>query len=139
MDLSECRKEIDKIDKELVELFERRMNVAIKVAEYKIENNIPILNSAREAEVVEKNVSRLNNKEYSKLTEKFFTNLMELSRSLQKDIFNANEDNRIDLIKENISTNENKRNLNNIKIGYQGVRGSFSEEAMIKYFGENHT
>ena len=38
MDLSECRKEIDKIDKELVELFERRMNVAIKVAEYKIEN-----------------------------------------------------------------------------------------------------
>lgn len=139
MDLSECRKEIDKIDKELVELFERRMNVAIKVAEYKIENNIPILNSAREAEVVEKNVSRLNNKEYSKLTEKFFTNLMELSRSLQKDIFNANEDNRIDLIKENISINENKRNLNNIKIGYQGVRGSFSEEAMIKYFGENHT
>ena len=139
MDLSECRKEIDKIDRELVELFERRMNVAINVAEYKIENNIPILNSAREAEVIEKNINRLNNKEYSKLTEKFFTNLMELSRSLQKDMFNANEDNSIDLIKEDISINENKRNLNNIKIGYQGVKGSFSEEAMIKYFGENHT
>ena len=139
MDLSECRKEIDKIDKELVELFERRMNVAIKVAEYKIENNIPILNSAREAEVVEKNVSRLNNKEYSKLTEKFFTNLMELSRSLQGNMFNSNEDNNRELIEENISNNENKRDLENIKIGYQGVKGSFSEEAMIKYFGENHT
>ena len=33
---------------------------------------------------------------------------------------------------------ENKRSLNNIRIGYQGVKGSFSEEAMIKYFGENH-
>lgn len=139
MDLSECRKEIDKIDKELVELFERRMNVAIKVAEYKIENNIPILNEAREAEVIEKNVNRLNNKEYSKLTEKFFANLMELSRSLQGDMFNSNKDNNRDLIKENISNNENKRNLENIKIGYQGVKGSFSEEAMIKYFGENHT
>ena len=58
MDLSECRKEIDKIDKELVELFERRMNVAIKVAEYKIENNLPILNEAREAEVIEKNINQ---------------------------------------------------------------------------------
>lgn len=139
MDLSECRKEIDKIDKELVELFERRMNVAIKVAEYKIENNLPILNEAREAEVIEKNINRLNNKEYSKLTEKFFTNLMELSRSLQGNMFNSNEDNNRELIEENISNNENKRDLENIKIGYQGVKGSFSEEAMIKYFGENHT
>ena len=38
MNLSECRNEIDKIDKELVELFEKRMNVAINVAKYKIEN-----------------------------------------------------------------------------------------------------
>ena len=83
MDLLECRNEIDKIDKELVELFEKRMNVAINVAKYKIENNIPIFNGVREAEVIEKNVNRLNNKEYSKLTEKFFTHLMELSRSLQ--------------------------------------------------------
>ena len=48
MDLLECRNEIDKIDKELVELFEKRMNVAVNVAKYKIENNIPIFNGARE-------------------------------------------------------------------------------------------
>ena len=141
MNLSECRNEIDKIDKELVELFEKRMNVAINVAKYKIENNIPIFNGAREAEVIEKNINRLNNKEYSRLTEKFFTHLMELSRSLQADIIYGNNKNSriIDSIEENISTNESKRDLENIKIGYQGVRGSFSEEAMIKYFGENHT
>lgn len=141
MNLSECRNEIDKIDKELVELFEKRMNVAINVAKYKIENNIPIFNGAREAEVIEKNIKRLNNKEYSNLTEKFFTYLMELSRSLQAEIIDQNNknNNMIGSIEENISTNENKRNLKNIKIGYQGVKGSFSEEAMIKYFGENHT
>ena len=62
MNLSECRNEIDKIDKELVELFEKRMNVAINVAKYKIENNIPIFNGVREAEVIEKNINRLNNR-----------------------------------------------------------------------------
>ena len=140
MNLSECRNEIDKIDKELVELFEKRMNVAINVAKYKIENNIPIFNGAREAEVIEKNINRLNNKEYSKLTEKFFTHLMELSRSLQADIIDENNKGKmIGSIEEKISANENKRDLKNIKIGYQGVKGSFSEEAMIKYFGENHT
>ena len=111
MNLSECRNEIDKIDKELVELFEKRMNVAINVAKYKIENNIPIFNGAREAEVIEKNINRLNNKEYSKLTEKFFTHLMELSRSLQADIIDKNNkknNNIIGSIEENISTNENK-------------------------------
>ena len=104
MNLSECRNEIDKIDKELVELFEKRMNVAINVAKYKIENNIPIFNEAREAEVIEKNINRLNNKEYSKLTEKFFTHLMELSRSLQADIIDENnkDNNMIDSIEENI-------------------------------------
>ncbi len=140
MNLSECRNEIDKIDKELVELFEKRMNVAINVAKYKIENNIPIFNGAREAEVIEKNINRLNNKDYSKLTEKFFTHLMELSRSLQADIIDENNKGKmIGSIEEKISANENKRDLKNIKIGYQGVKGSFSEEAMIKYFGENHT
>lgn len=29
------------------------------------------------------------------------------------------------------------KSKNNIKIGYQGVKGSFSEEAMIEFFGEN--
>lgn len=140
MNLSECRNEIDKIDKELVKLFEKRMDVVINVAKYKIENNIPIFNGAREIEVIEKNISRLNNKEYSKLTEEFFTNLMELSRSFQSDIIKENyiDKSKANIIVENISTKNDKKDLVNIKIGYQGVKGSFSEEAMIKYFGENH-
>ena len=68
MDLLECRREIDNIDEELVKLFEKRMNIAINVAKYKIENNMPIFNEAREIEVIKKNVARLSNKEYSKLT-----------------------------------------------------------------------
>lgn len=84
--LEEYRKEIDLIDKEMIALFERRMDVARKVGEYKKENNMEILNSKREEEVIEKNVNSLKNKDYKNVTRKFFENIMELSRSLQKDI-----------------------------------------------------
>lgn len=71
LDLLECRREIDNIDEELVKLFEKRMNIAINVAKYKIENNMTIFNEVREIEVIKKNVARLSNKKYSKLTESF--------------------------------------------------------------------
>ncbi|MGL5244564.1 MAG: chorismate mutase, partial [Sarcina sp.] len=63
MDLNKCREEIDKIDKELMKLFEKRMDIVLKVANYKKENNLPIFNREREDEVILKNLSRLNNLE----------------------------------------------------------------------------
>lgn len=84
--LEEYRKEIDLIDKEMIALFERRMDVARKVGEYKKENNMEILNSKREEEVIEKNINNLKNKDYKDIGREFFENLMKLSRSLQKDI-----------------------------------------------------
>ena len=36
--LAQCRKEIDRIDGELMKLFEERMNVVLDVARYKKEN-----------------------------------------------------------------------------------------------------
>ena len=104
-DLKDYRDEIDNIDKELISLFERRMNIAKKVAEYKKANNLPILNEEREKQVIIKNVNLLQNKEYSKITQAFFEKIMELSRSIQDELINTNE-------------------IESIKIGYQGVEGS---------------
>lgn len=126
-DLNQCRREIDEIDKEIIELFEKRMDIAINVAEYKKRNNIPILNVKREEEVIEKNVMALKNKDYSNIARKFFTNLMELSRSLQSKFISVDNDINI----ESITIDKTKR------LGFQGVPGSFSEEALLKYFGEN--
>ncbi len=58
--LEDYRREIDSIDRELIALFEKRMNVAIKVGEYKKERNLPIFNAKREEEVIEKNINLLN-------------------------------------------------------------------------------
>ncbi len=50
MDLTELRKEIDGIDRQLVTLLERRMDVSVGVAEYKRAHGLPVLDTGREAE-----------------------------------------------------------------------------------------
>lgn len=112
LDISTLREEIDIIDKEIIRLFEKRMDIVLNVAKYKLERNLPIFNGAREAEVIEKNLNRLSNKEYREYAEKFLVDLMSTSRQLQHSL------------------------MGNIKIGVQGVPGSYSEEAKIGYFGE---
>lgn len=85
-EIEQCRKEIDEIDKELINLFERRMDVAIRLANYKKENDLPIYDEERESKVIKKNVDNLKNKNYDLLARRFFLSIMELSRSLQESI-----------------------------------------------------
>lgn len=86
MELEKLRIEIDKIDKEIVELFERRMNVVTRVSEYKTKNNIPVLDSVREAEVIEKNIRYLKNNELSPYLKSFYISLMDISKDYQKSL-----------------------------------------------------
>jgi len=83
-EIEQCRKEIDEIDKELINLFERRMDVVIRVANYKEENDLPIYDEERESKIIKKNVDNLKNKNYDLLARRFFLSIMELSRSLQE-------------------------------------------------------
>ena len=53
MSLKPIRDEIDKIDEQLIELFKKRMECSKKVAEYKVERGIPVLNEQREKEILE--------------------------------------------------------------------------------------
>ena len=70
-DLKQCRIEIDAIDQQLMELFEKRMALSKSVVEYKIENNLEIFQPEREREVIEKNLNRLNNFSFSFRLENF--------------------------------------------------------------------
>ena len=42
MDLNDIRAEINEVDKQLRELFTKRMELCGKVADYKIENGLPV-------------------------------------------------------------------------------------------------
>lgn len=85
-ELEKCRQEIDEIDRQLMELFEKRMDVAVRVAEYKADNNLPIYNGDRESQVIKNNVQRLKDDRYEILARRFFIGLMELSRELQGEV-----------------------------------------------------
>lgn len=78
------RYKIDKLDKEITTLVEKRMEIAVKIGEYKKENGIEILNSNREKEVIKKNLKYVKNKKLYKAIEEFFIAMMNISKKLQK-------------------------------------------------------
>lgn len=113
--MKELRDKIDKIDREITSLFEQRMDVVKEVIDYKIKHKLPILNSSREEQVIEKNTAYLKNAEYAPYLREFYTDLMTVSRKMQADIAGQTSG-----------------------IAYQGVPGSFSHEATEKYLAMCH-
>ncbi len=126
MDLDKLRQEIDKIDKNLVDLFEKRIDIVSRVADYKREHGISVLDQKREDQLIEKNVSYLSDQSLSMDTERFFRALMEISRDYQSRRISINLEPDL----KGISFDENS------VVGYQGVEGSYSYGALKKYFGD---
>lgn len=126
-DLGEIRIEIDKIDTELIELFKKRMDCAKAVGLYKKENNIPVLNQNRENEILD-NVEEKGG-EYGSHARLLFSNIMELSRALQHNIVGSGKKLRADIL--NASS---KMQTENVKVGYQGIKGANGHEATLKLF-----
>ena len=87
--LDMAREIINSCDKEMIELFKKRMYAASLVAEYKKENNLPILDSKREETIINKNVELLDNKELETYYLEFFKALLKVSKDYQKKL---NED-----------------------------------------------
>ena len=86
MDLEELRKEIDKIDDEIISNLSRRKNLIEKVAKIKKESNMPVLDEEREQQLLQ----RLKEKsKENRLDEDFVISLykiiLENSRKEQED------------------------------------------------------
>ena len=91
--LEQYRKEIDQIDEALTQLFEKRMDIAFKIAQFKKQNNLKILNQEREKEVLQKAVDTLQNKNYQQEVTDFFNELMRISKDFQSKKMKALEEN----------------------------------------------
>jgi monofunctional chorismate mutase len=87
-DLDVLRTEIDKIDKQIVVLLEKRMKIVESVAEYKVRNGISVLNASREAEVLNKNKNYVENSDYTTAIEDVFKAIMESSKEFQREFIN---------------------------------------------------
>ena len=128
--LEEIRKDIDRIDNELVGLLKERMDCAKEVGYYKKEYSIPVLNVERENEVLKK-VETLGG-EYGNYTRMMYSNIMSLSRALQYNIIGSGKP-----IRDILSNATHDLRYTDIKAGYQGIKGANSHEAALKLFGES--
>ena len=83
-DLKQCREEIDLVDRQLVELFQKRMHIAEEIAAYKSPHEMNVLHSAREEEKLN-TVRSLAEPDYEDATAELYEKIMELSRRQQKE------------------------------------------------------
>lgn len=132
VDLQELRKEIDAIDSQLVELYEKRMKISADVAEFKIHTGKPVFDKKREEEKIT-GVKALAHSEFTKHgVEELFSQIMAMSRKLQYQLLNkfgVQDKIPFDLV-------DSIKGEKDIKVIYQGVPGAFSQMAMLEYFGE---
>lgn len=82
--LEKQRAEIDAIDREIVALFERRMQVVVEVARIKKENGIAILDASREKEVIAKVQSYLKDAALKEELAEAYETLMKVSKDYQQ-------------------------------------------------------
>jgi len=88
--IEELRTKINEIDKEIASLFEQRMYCVKEIAQNKMELGLPILDSNREQEVIQKN-SQYVNDELKEYYIELLTKFMELSKEYQKKVINENK------------------------------------------------
>ena len=90
-ELENLREKIDTIDKEMIALFEKRMDVVADIAAYKIKNNLPVLNQNREDIVVSKVKSTVKNKEYADSAADLIKDIMEISKKFQQKLISKQQ------------------------------------------------
>lgn len=132
MDLLELRNEIDKLDDELIPLLLKRMDISRQVAEYKVQNGIPVLNEQRELEILEDVASKCG--EQGEVIKTVFSAIMDASRALQHKIIGGGEE-----LRNLISNAKCEKNLtaNGEPIACQGVQGAYSGEAAKALFPDS--
>ncbi|MBO5610009.1 MAG: chorismate mutase [Eubacterium sp.] len=109
-DLKALRGEIEKIDKQMAALFEQRMQCAGKIADYKSENGMPILDEGREQKLIKKNEAYINEELFKPFYRQFMYSMLDISKQYQHTI------------------------VEKMRVAYSGIEGAFANIAAKKLF-----
>lgn len=131
MDLLELRDRLDVIDAQIVELYEKRMDICSQVADYKIKNGKKVFDRVREQEKLAKVKSLTHNEFNSHGVEELFEQIMSMSRKLQYQLLAANgSEGRLPFI------GVDELETGKARVVFQGADGAYSQAAMMQYFGD---
>lgn len=132
VDLLECRNKLDVIDKQIVKLFEERMDICGKVAETKIASGKAVYDAEREKQKLDA-VSAMADSEFNQVAvRELFSQMMSISRKYQYSIL-AEHGRAMKLGFERLD----KLPVEGVRVVHQGVEGAYSHAAAIQYFGKN--
>ena len=134
-ELQQLRQDIDDIDGQLVELFCRRMGVTRRVGEYKRERGIPVLDQARERQVLQ-NKGELAGDELRPAVITLYQTILALSRRQQRDLADHGKGNP-GVIRWREARDNVRQPVVRPRVVYQGVPGAYSEQACLDFFGED--
>lgn len=108
--LDKARKIINEVDREMAELFVKRMRAAEMVAEYKKERGLSILDEAREEEVIKRNSALIEDEALREYYVNFLRDNMAVSRAYQS------------------------RLMEGMKVAFSGTEGAFAHIAASKLY-----
>lgn len=130
-DLLELRQGIDEIDRQIVELFEKRMEISSRVAGYKIQTGKKILDKGREEEKI-RALKQMTDDDFNRHgIEELFKQIMSMSRKLQYRL----------LAEKGVTgrlafTQVENMGFDHARVVFQGTDGAYSQRAMETFFGE---
>ena len=124
--LGELREALDKIDNEIAELYEKRMEVCRKVGEYKVKSGKKVFDRQREKEKLADVMSKVEGDFNKKGIQELYQQLMSMSRKLQySQLVEAGALGRLPFIRIENLDRENAR------VVFQGTEGAYSQAQEI--------
>ncbi len=124
--LEEARGKLDLIDRELLSLFEKRIEIGTEIANIKKKGNLALSDEAREQFVIN-NALSLADKKYGSEVSLFMRSLISLSKIWQrKQLYHVEE--------AALLPSPRPSKKGDLEIAYQGVPGAFGEQAALRLY-----
>lgn len=130
--LEELRKELDRIDPQIVQLYEERMAVCKEVGEIKIEEGRKVCDRTREQQKLAQVTREAQDPFYKKGLTELFEQLMSQSRKLQYQLLTKKGAlGRLPFI------GVDELDWKDSRVVFQGTDGAYSQAAMQKFFSKD--
>ena len=130
--LEELRNELDRIDSQIIQLYEERMSVCEEVGEIKIEEGRKVFDRNREQQKLAQVTREAKDSFYKKGLTELFEQLMSQSRKLQYQLLTKKGAlGRLPFI------GVEELDWKNSRVVFQGTDGAYSQAAMHKFFSKD--
>ncbi len=133
-ELDLLRGQIDDIDAQLTALFLRRMEVTGRVGAYKQKNGIPVLDAAREQDVLARKVAAVDDPARKSDVTALYEAIMGISRRQQRNL--VREAGNADYSRIRAALDGCRAPLPRPRVLYQGEPGAYADEAAAGFFGD---